>query len=248
MSKHVYNLRRDTPDPRDYLFAPAPVVYPDEWDNRPLCTAVNDQGDRGSCTAQAATGTAEFLLQKQTGREVDTSPLFLYSCELQADGSFPQDAGSTIRQSVKQLAKCGVCLEATWPYSERLCKTPSAEAYVEALTMQATEYARVTQSEGSIKRTLAAGFCINVGIQIYESFESDEVSKTGIVTMPESGEQLLGGHALLIVGYKDNYYIIRNSWGDSWGDKGYCYIPEAYIHNSSLTSDLWVVKGMETGQ
>jgi C1A family cysteine protease len=88
---------------------------------------------------------------------------------------------------------------------------------------------------------------IVVGIQVYESFESLEVAKTGQVPMPSSiphkNDKCLGGHAVCIVGYDDAHasFIMRNSWGASWGDKGYFYLPYAYILDQTLTSDLWVL-------
>ena len=87
------------------------------------------------------------------------------------------------------------------------------------------------------------GFPIVFGISVYESFESEEVAKTGIVQLPEKTEKMLGGHAIVIVGYdqEKHLFIFRNSWGEDWGDKGYGYLPFEYVCDKDLASDFWVV-------
>jgi C1A family cysteine protease len=94
-----------------------------------------------------------------------------------------------------------------------------------------------------MKGCLASGFPIVGGFSVYSSFESDQVAKTGIVPMPAKNESQLGGHCVLIVGYDDakQWFIIRNSWSDTWGAQGYCYMPYAYWTNPSLASDFWQI-------
>jgi len=99
----------------------------------------------------------------------------------------------------------------------------------------------------ALKTALAEGYPVVLGINVYESFESDQVAKTGIVPLPEDSEKLLGGHAVLAVGYKDDVVnidqgvvIVRNSWGEGWGDKGYFYLPYSYF--TKYVSDMWTGK------
>jgi len=97
---------------------------------------------------------------------------------------------------------------------------------------------------------LLDGYPIVFGINVYDSFESDDVSKTGIVPLPDKDkEKCLGGHAILIVGFKEidnkNYFIVRNSWGTEWGDNGYCYMPFEYVLNEKLAEDFWSIKLVE---
>lgn len=109
---------------------------------------------------------------------------------------------------------------------------------------RAISYLRVSQSLPQMKSCLASGFPIVVGFTVYESFESDEVAQTGIVPMPSQNEQVLGGHAVLVVGYRENdqKFIVRNSWSESWGDKGYFYMDYKYLADSDFASDFWTLR------
>ena len=91
---------------------------------------------------------------------------------------------------------------------------------------------------------LASGYPFVFGFTVYASFESAAVAKTGKMPMPKSGEQVVGGHAVLAVGYNNDQrvFIIRNSWGDGWGDKGYFYMPYAYLLDDNLADDLWTIR------
>jgi C1A family cysteine protease len=95
-----------------------------------------------------------------------------------------------------------------------------------------------------MKGCLASGFPFVFGFTVYTSFESEEVAHTGIVPMPSEGEQALGGHAVVAVGYNDasKRFIVRNSWGVQWGQKGYFEIPYEYLINSDLADDFWTIK------
>ena len=79
------------------------------------------------------------------------------------------------------------------------------------------------------------------GFTVYQSFESEEVAKTGIMSMPKKSEKVLGGHAVAAVGFNENSFIIRNSWGEQWGENGYFYMPNEFITNNNLANDFWVV-------
>jgi hypothetical protein len=100
-----------------------------------------------------------------------------------------------------------------------------------------------------MKNSLASGYAFVVGISIYDSFESQKVAKTGVVPMPNfKTENCLGGHAVLVVGYsdKEQHWIVRNSWGSTWGDKGYFYLPYIYLLDAKLSSDLWNITRIST--
>lgn len=116
--------------------------------------------------------------------------------------------------------------------------------YTEALQNKAISYQRVVQDANVMKGCLAQGYPFVAGFTVYESFESPEVAKTGIVPMPAPSEQTVGGHAVLVVGYDDSQsmWLVRNSWGTGWGIGGYFWMPYAYFTNRMLSSDFWTLK------
>jgi C1A family cysteine protease len=91
---------------------------------------------------------------------------------------------------------------------------------------------------------LAAGYPFVFGFTVYSSFEGQEVAKTGVVSMPTPDEQVVGGHAVLAVGYDDasQAFIVRNSWGAGWGQEGYFTMPYAYLTTRALSSDFWTIR------
>ena len=110
---------------------------------------------------------------------------------------------------------------------------------------RAVQYKRVLRSAPAIKGILAQGSPVIIGFTVYESFEGNAIAKNGIMPMPKTSEKVLGGHAVLVVGYKlingQPYWIVRNSWGTGWGDGGYFYMPEAYLTTKGLASDYWTI-------
>jgi C1A family cysteine protease len=238
----------DVPDFRDYPFkllkTKKPTKLPASVDLRPTCSPVEDQGNLGSCTANALAGAVEFLEKKDKVLFVDASRLFIYYNERVIEHSVTQDSGAMLRDGIKTLVAQGVCSEANWPYVEdKFAVKPPAACYAEAANRQVTSYYRIN-TLNDMKTCLATGFPFVFGIAVYESFMSDTVDQTGVVPMPQRHEQMLGGHALLCVGYDDarSRFYFRNSWGASWGMKGYGTIPYMYLTNSNLADDFWSVR------
>jgi len=217
-----------------------PAALPRAVDLRPKLPAAYDQGSLGSCTANAL--VAAFQHDDATGYY--GSRLFLYYNERKLDGDVPEDAGSTLSEGVNALCKYGLASEALWPYVvAQFATKPPAASYTQALAHKAVVASHVAQTPAAIKAALAAGKLVVAGIQVYASFESDAVAATGVVPMPASTEELLGGHAVALVGYDDaaGHWIVRNSWGPAWGAHGYFYLPYAYLTDENLASDLWVI-------
>lgn len=247
MQKFHYGWVPDVPDQRDLLYGavrPAPLVLPPHIDLRPTCPSVENQGNLGSCTGNALAGAIEFLERKDGVPFVDASRLFIYYNERAVEGTIKSDAGAMIRDGIKVLKNQGVCSETRWPYIiSKFAMKPSAACYTEALKRQITSYHRIL-TLSDMRTCLAEGFPFVFGFTVYESFESQEVASTGIVHMPQSNERSLGGHAVLAVGYDDaeKRFIVRNSWGTDWGQKGYFTIQYEYLANPNLADDLWTVR------
>jgi C1A family cysteine protease len=241
-----YGCRRDARDPRDHRFVAGGVELPAAVDLRADCPPVMDQGQLGSCTAHGITGALRFLLVKHGGpRDHTLSRLQLYYDERVVEGTVHDDSGAEIRTGIKVAAKIGVAHERLWHYNiRRFQSKPSANVYKDALKFEALEYQRVNVNTNDVKAALAGGHPVVIGVPLFESFESDEVARTGVIPMPDlSREQEIGGHCLYVVGYgqKQGYFTVRNSWNTDWGDKGDCYFPEDYLGSPDYGADYWVI-------
>lgn len=242
----------DLPDARDYMYsAPEAVLtkLPKKVDLRgSTMPPIYDQGELGSCTANAIGAAFEFGQVKQGLKDFMPSRLFIYYNERAMEGTIDTDSGAMIRDGMKSVAKVGVCTEVTWPYDiPRFTEKPPRTAYTEAKKHQALVYRRVLGNLHQMQGCLAQGYPFVFGFSVYESFMKPEVAKTGKVPLPPRGEQLIGGHAVLAVGYDDaiQSFIVRNSWGEGWGMKGNCVMPYAYLTDPSLARDFWAIYTVE---
>lgn len=259
-----YSWKKQAQDDRDYKFhrlsalrkfstsaAISKVV-----NNRMWCSAIEDQGDLGSCTGNAWVGLLEYN-ECKNGRGGslfrDLSRLFLYYNERDIEGTVNDDSGAELRDGAKALATYGVCMEYQWPYDiTKFTNKPSEQCYTNALVNKINSYYSLdgkTSDETltNLKTCLFNGQCFVFGFQVYEYFESQQMADTGILQMPQANEELLGGHAVMAVGYNDyeQRFLIKNSWGKGWGLKGtndgYFTMPYEYITNPDLASDFWTV-------
>ena len=156
------------------------------------------------------------------------------------EGTTGSDSGAQIRDGMKVVAG-GFVSEAEWPYDVGTFSTPPdlAKLDQDAKRDHVISYQRVGRDFG-MRACLADGYPFVMGVSVYSSFET---ATLGEIPMPQTSEQLLGGHAILCVGYdsKTQRYTFRNSWGDGWGQGGYGTLPMAYLHDASLSSDFWHV-------
>jgi C1A family cysteine protease len=264
----------ERPDIRDYtpqsvevapLLAEAevteiePAQLPSTVDLREWCSPVEDQGDLGSCTANAGVGMVEYFQRRAFGEHLDGSRLFVYKATRQLMG-WTGDTGAYLRTTMGALALFGVPPESYWPYEiADFEDEPPAFVYGLADNYEALQYYRLdaasdTPAEvlGNIKTQLAAGFPSMFGFTVYSSIR--DADGAGNIPRPAPTESVLGGHAIVAVGYDDGHEItnandgrtttgafrIRNSWGTGWGDGGYGWIPYAYVLEG-LAEDWWTM-------
>ncbi|MGI8825450.1 MAG: C1 family peptidase [Chloroflexota bacterium] len=238
----------DVPDQRDHLYA-APIArttnLPSSVDLRPNCPPIYDQGNLGSCTANAIAGAIQFdRIKQQLQPAFAPSRLFVYYNERVMEGTVASDSGAQIRDGIKSIGQQGDCPENMWPYDiAQFQVKPSQACYDAAVKYKAILYQSVTQNLTQMKGRLADGYPFVFGFTVYESFESPQVAQTGEAPLPGSNEQVLGGHAVLAVGYDDATarFIARNSWGTGWGMQGYFTLPYAYLTQASLSTDFWTI-------
>jgi len=246
-----YGWIPDLPDHRDFIYsAPSRILarLPSRVDLTKQCPAVYNQGKLGSCTANAIGAAHQFEQMKQAAKAFVPSRLFIYYNERVIEQTVSEDSGAMIRDGIKSVVKQGVCRETDWPYKPlKFRAKPSAACYSDALNHQVVSYRRLPQNPAVMKSCLASGYPFVFGFSVYESFESAAVAKNGEVPMPSPGESMLGGHAVLAVGYDDasECFIFRNSWGTAWGRKGYGLMPYAYLKNEDLAADFWTIRLVE---
>lgn len=203
----------------------------------PKLPPVFDQGAMGSCTGQAVSAAIGFL-RPEAYRH---SRLFIYYNARVRGGNVGIDNGATIRNAIKGAASEGAAMESLWAYEKgNLLKKPSIQAYTDGAPRKIGEYLSIVGLE-NIKSALAATHPVVFGFTVYKSFHGASVAKTGLMPMPTATDRAGGGHAVMAVGYDDakQQLIVRNSWGAKWGDKGYFYMPYAYL---PLTSAWWTIR------
>lgn len=237
------------PSERDYRTVFRDRTVPDRVDLRDLCTAVEDQGQIGSCTANATVGALEYHYKRRDGYSPELSRMFVYFNARRMRGQVGMDTGAQIREAMAAVMAYGACREELWPYNPMLfAAMPSPDAYNDGAAHEAIQYARVDGGQGAIS-ALARGLPVVFGTVIPQRC-FDEAARTGVIPPPTPQEVAApadGGHAMLIVGYDNpsRMFIVRNSWGEGWGDRGYCQIPYDVMDACSRAEDFWVVAELE---
>jgi len=241
-----YHWIKDKIDTRDHPYRLTGATQSNIVDLRQYCSSIEDQGKLGSCTGNAIAGAIE-LLHKRQSRTLDISRLFIYYYERKFIGTVNYDSGAYIRDGIKACYTYGAPTENLWPYNiSKFKMQPHKTAIVDALKRKVTSYQRALDFNQVID-SITSGYPVTIGFNVYSSFDSPAVAKTGIMPYPNvNKERLLGGHAVLLVGYNkdNNIFIARNSWGTRWGDKGYFYMPFKVIQNTSMSRDFWVIKSI----
>lgn len=260
---------RDLPDIRDHtqgtktvskvLAKSAPLEraktrLPATVDLRKWCSPIEDQEQLGACTAHAGVGMLEYYERRAFGKHLDASRLFLYKVTRQLLG-FSGDDGAYLRDTMKAMALFGVPPERYWGYEiERFNDDPGNFCFAFAQNYQAIEYYRLdppgTEADAvldKVKTNLAGQLPAMFGFSVYNTMPPLGDGK-GEIPYPAEGASLVGGHAVLAVGYDDQKRIgpckgallIRNSWGEGWGDEGYGWLPYKYVE-TGLANDFWAM-------
>jgi C1A family cysteine protease len=238
---------KDKEDKLDYKYSDiqASVSLPSEGSVKSLFPFLPyDQGHLGSCVGQATAALMSAAYIKQDLPDPILSRLMIYYNARALEGVVSEDSGCTPRDAIKCAAKQGVCLEELWPYLiEKFADKPTLECYTNALNHQILSYYSVLPNLTSIKTCITEGYPFSLGIMVYENYPRE--TPTGDFPMP-NGEQI-GGHDIVAIGYSDitQKVIIRNSWGEAWGNGGYGTLPYDYI-TPELIGDLWTIRMVET--
>lgn len=238
---------------KKYSAQPTQKNLPPKVDLRQNMTEIEEQ-DGNSCVANATAGAYEYLAKMHTGEDYDVSRLFIYYnaryIGVEEDASAIEDEGCMVRDAIEGLKQYGACSEETYPFNmKKVNKEPHAEAYEEAANFLVEDIVLVPTTLEAWKSCLAEGNPIIFGLELYDSF--DKQRKKGVVPLPSKNEERREsheGHSMLAVGYSDTdkVFIVRNSWGEDWGDKGYCYIPYDYMMNEKYNDgDAWIIRQLE---
>jgi C1A family cysteine protease len=219
-------------------------------DLRSKCPAIYDQGYLGSCTGFASAKGLREILDLIEGRpHTEFSALFAYWNERSAEKTIDQDAGAQIVDAVAVLLHEGACPETLDPYEIGAFRTaPSREAFEAAKAHKVTDATHL-RSVSTLIDCLAKGYPVIGGIPVYDGdngLESSQALVSGNVGMPNPGDNIAGGHAVVLVGYdlRSRTFLVRNSWGSNWGDRGYFRLPFDYVEQlaNPATGDWWTVR------
>ena len=248
-SHHHYGWIPDHSDRRDHAYNPLAELIkrlPRQVDLRPHFPSVYDQGHLHSCTANAVAGAVQYdMIKEKITQRFRPSRLFIYYNARAIEGKVDKDSGSKTRDAIKSISRQGDCPEHLWPYRiTKFGQKPPKKCYRLAVKHKALEYQRLKQNLDQFRSCLASGHPFIAGLKVFKSFEKHQIRQTGRGMLPKRREKPVAWHAVLVVGYndKDRRFILRNSWGEKWGLKGYFTFPYEYLLDSDLSKDFWTIR------
>lgn len=237
---YALGCRKDPKDLRDIPMALVlpPIPLPKSFDYTRRMSPVRDQGSDGTCVAFASVvGVKEYQDTKEYRKFIELSPRFVYNLCKKFDGA-PEEEGTYPRVAMKVLLNYGVCPESYWPYKPQQNDRPKKNAEKDAKRYRIKAYARL-KAVLEMKRSLLVNGPFLAGVEVFESWLAKKAQKTGLIPIPKRNEELIGGHAVCIVGFDDSRQLFKfkNSWSAKWADKGYGYLLYEYIKR--YCSDAW---------
>lgn len=243
--------RPPLPQEKPFMYFPVRgfMGVPPSVDLQPQCPAVYDQETLGSCTAQAVAALVQFLMKKHGFKWWIASRLAIYYWERVIEGTVDQDSGASLSDAIKVVTRTGCPHESMWWYNiNKFAVKPNQKVVADAANHKVKVGLAVTQDLSHLKSCLAEGYPFIFGFTVYESFNSPVVATTGIMPLPKRNEQILGGHAVMGVGYDDKkqMFKVRNSWGTGWGLGGYFWMPYAFITDRNYADDFWTAHEFAT--
>ncbi len=254
----IYRIHKIESIPLEKTYSPGRGNLPKSVDLRKCFTYVKDQGNAGSCTAFALASIFEYILNKGHKFDSALSERFLYyntrleALKREGHPDEPiEDSGTSFFDTVKALQTTGICKESLCQYDDKatINEKPSDEAYEDGCTRLVTEALNVNLNENDIKSALNDGYPVAVSVRLFNSFgEPDH----GFISLPDEDEVkqadedgIENHHAMVICGYSDEnkVFVVRNSWGVSFAEKGYCFMPYSYITDAHLTAQACIIIG-----
>jgi len=214
MKNYKFDLIPSELDPNDYQVEAVyhtTIKLPETFDYIDELTPVRDQGEQGSCSAMSAAAIKEWQERKELGYEDYMSPQFVYN--LRAN---KYSEGMTPRDTMKILNRVGIVPEKLYPYGSRATISNTLLKRASNFTIQG--YAQVNSVFGA-KASLISNGPLYIGLPVYNP------KNPNFWHQEHFGQKMLGGHAVVIIGWNKNSFIIRNSWGKDWGFDGYCFYP-----------------------
>lgn len=232
-----YGWKPSLPDPHDefaFVQTPTDVTVPDEFTLRAELPAVLDQGQLGSCTANALAGLLQYETIKAGADMGVPSRLFIYYQERLREGTINEDAGAYGRDGFAALRKVGCPPETLWPYViSQFRDKPSEEAYNNAESHRIHHYTHARHKLVEVQLLILDKKPVAFGFSVPQAFEGEQCMRTGVMPMPVKGEQFIGGHEVYAFGWKQIGDVLhlecRNSWGSSVMDEGNFWIPAAFV-------------------
>jgi hypothetical protein len=219
----------------------APAALPVKVDLRQPWWEVGDQSTTGSCVGWAtADGVMRYLLAKagRLGKSQLLSPRFVWMASKETDEytsrpeTFVEEAGTSLKAAMDIVRKYGVVVDSMLPFKINILMYTGGpdELYAAASTRRASNYFNLGKNLPQWKAWIANNGPILAGLKVDATW--DNAASAGGKLDKFQPATVRGGHAICVVGYTPDRFIIRNSWGTTWGDKGFGYASPAYINDA----------------